>query len=151
VVWSHSKANILIANGCILNNGLLFSCSIVTTSLWLHGLKHTRLPCPSPSPGFFSNSCPLSQWCHNHLVLSPSPPAFSLFQHQGFFLMSWLLASSGQSIGASASPSFLSVNIQDWFPLGLTGLISLQYRGLSRVFSSNTAQKHHFFGVQPSL
>ena len=117
-----------------------FSCSVVSDSLQPHGLQHARLPCPSPSPRPCSNSCPSSQWCH--LVISSSVIPFSFcllsFPASGSFLMSQLFTSSGQSIGASASASVLSMNIQDWFPLGWTGWISLQSRGLSRVFSNTT-------------
>ena len=117
-----------------------------------HGLQHLRLPCPSLFPGVCSNSCPLSQWCHPTISLSAS--FFSCLQSlpaSGYFPVSWLFASQGQSIGASASASVLPMNIQDWFPLGLTGLISLLSRGLVRVFSSITVRKHQFFGAQPSL
>ena len=129
---------------------LLFSRSVVSDSLRPLGLKHTRFPCPSPSPRASSNSCPLSQWCHATILSSviPSPPAFNLLA-LGSFLMSWLFVSGGQTIGASAS--ILPMNIQDWFPLGLTGLISLQSKGLSRIFSNSTVQKHQFFYTQPSL
>ena len=103
--------------------------------LWSHGLQHTRLPCPSPSPGACSNSCLLSQWCHPTSLSSIIPFFFCLqsFPASGSFLISWLFVSGGQNIGASASVS----SIQDLFPLGLTGLISLQSKGLSRVFSKS--------------
>ena len=95
-------------------------------------------------------------WFHDaiqpsHPLSSPSPLAFNLSQHRKDFLMSWLFASGGQGIGASASASVLPMNIQDWFPLRLTGLNSMQSKGLSRVFSNTTVQKHRFFGAQPSL
>ena len=114
--------------------------------LWPHGLQHARLPCPSPSPRLCSNSCPLSQWCHP-TISSSVIPFFCLqsFPASGPFLMSQLFASGGQNIGASASVSVFPMNIQNWFPLGLTDLISLQSKGLSRV------QKHQFFGTQLSL
>ena len=115
-----------------------------------HGLQHSRLPCPSPSPGVYSNSCTLSWWCHP-TISSPFSFCLQYFPASGSFSMNWLNASGGQNIEASASTSVLSVNIQDWFPLGLTGLISLQSKGFSRVFSSTTVQKDHFFGAQPSL
>ena len=104
---------------------LLFSHLVVSDSLWPHGLQHARLPCPSPSPGACSNSCPLSRWCHPATLSSVIPFSSWLqsFPASGSFLMSWLFASGGPSIGASAS--VLLMNIQDWFPLGLTGLISL--------------------------
>ena len=118
-----------------------------------HGLQHTRLPCPSPSPGAYSDSCPLSRWCHPTISSSVVPSSFCLqsFPALGFFLMSRLFATGGQSIGASASASVLPKNIQDWYPLGLTSLISLLFKGFSRVFSNTTVQKHQFFGAQPSL
>ena len=121
--------------------------------LWLHGLQHAGLPCPSPSPGACSNSCPLSQWWHPTISSSVVPFASCLqrFSASGFFLMSRLFTSGGRSIGVSASTSVLPMNIEDWFPLGLTCLISLQSKGLSRVFSNTTVQKHQFFGAQPSL
>ena len=129
---------------------LLFSCSVVSNSLRTCGLQHTRHPCPSPSPRACSDSCPLGQWCHPTISSSVIP--FSCLQSppaSGSFLMNQLFASGGQSIRASAS--VLSLNIQDWFSLGWTGLISLQSRGLSRVFSNTTVQKHQFLGAQPSL
>ena len=113
-------------------------------SLQLHGLQHTRLPCPSLSPRVCSNSCQLSRWCHP--TISPSAVPFSFcpqsFPASGSFPMSWLFTSSGQSIGVSASASALPMTIQGWFPLWLTGLISLQSKGLSKVFSNTTVQKH---------
>ena len=112
-----------------------------------HGSQHTRLPCPSPTPGACSGSCPLSRWCHP--TVSSSAVLFSSclqpFPASGSFLMCRLFASGGQSIGASSLVSVLLVNIQDWFLLGLTGLISLLSKGLSRVFSNTTVQKHQFF------
>ena len=139
-----------------------FSRSVVSESLQPSGLQHARPPCPSPTPGACSpsptpgacsNSCPLSQWCH--LTISSSVAPFSSctqsFPVSESFPVSWLFASSGQSIGVSASTSVLAMNIQDWFPLGWTGWISLQSKGLSRVFSNTMVQKHQFFGAQPSL
>ena len=130
---------------------LLFSRPVMSDSLRPQGLQHARLPCPSPSPRACSNSCPLSQWCHPTILSSVIPFSSCLqsFTASGSFLMSQLLASGRQSIGTSAS--VLPVNIQDWLPLGLTGLTSLQSKGLSEVFSNTTVQKHHFFGAQPSL
>ena len=111
-----------------------------------------RPPCPSPTSTVYSKPCPLSQWCHPTISSSSSPsPALNLSQHQGLFQISQLFASGGQSIGASASASVLPVNIQDRFPLGLTCLISLQSKGLSRVFSRITVWKHQFFCSQPFL
>ena len=130
----------------------LFSCSVVSDSLQPHGLQPARLPCPSPTPGACSNSCPLSQWCHPTISFSVIPFSSCLqsFPSSGYFPRSQFFASGGQSIGASASASVLPLNIQDWFPLGLTGWISLLSKGLSRVFSNNTVQKHHSFGTQLS-
>ena len=122
----------------------------MSDSLRPHGLQHARPPCPSPTPGVYSNSCPLSRWCHPTISSSVIP--FSSrpqsFRASGSFPMSQFFASGGQSIGASASASVLPVTIQDSSPLGLTGWISLQSKGLSRVFSNTTVQKHQFFGSQ---
>ena len=114
------------------------------------GLQLARLPYPSPFPWVCSNSCPLSRQCYV-TTSSPSPSALKSFQASGSFPMSQLYTSGGQSIGTSISASVLPVNIQSGFPLGLTSLISLQSRGLSRVFSNTTVQKHQFFTAQPSL
>ena len=132
-------------------NLLLVSHSVMSNSLIPHGLQHTRLPCPSPSPGACSNSYPLSQWYHP--TISSSVVPFSSFL-QSFpasrsFPMTWLFASVGQSIWASAS--VLPINFQEWFPLGLTGLISLLSKWFSGVFSNTTVQKHQFFSAQLSL
>ena len=120
-------------------------------SLWLHGLPHTRLPCPSPSPGACSNSYSLSQWCHPTISSSvvPFSSCLQFFPASGSFPVSQFFTSGGQIIGASAS--VLPMSIQDWVPSQLTGLISLQSKGLSRVFSNTTDQKHQFFSAQPSL
>ena len=130
-----------------------FSRSVLSDSLWPHGLQHTRLPCASPTPRACSNSCPSNRWWHP--TISSSVISFSSclqsFSASGSFPMSQFFASGGQSIGASAPASGLSMNIQDWFPLRLTGWISLQSKGLSRVFFNTTVQKHQFFGTQPSL
>ena len=123
----------------------------MSDSLWCHGLQHPRLPCPSPAPRICSNSCPLSQWCQPTISSSVFP--FSShrqsFPTSGSFPMSQFFTEGGQSIGTSASASFLPMNIQDWFPLGWTGWISLQSKGLSRVFSNTTLQKHQVFCAQP--
>ena len=124
-----------------------FSLSIMSNSLQPHGRKHAWLPCPPPTPGACSNSCPLSRWCHPSISFSVIPISSCLqsFPASRSFPMSQFFASGGQSIRASASASVLSMNIQDWFTLGLTGLISLQSTGLSssqRVFSSTTIWKH---------
>ena len=132
---------------------LSFSRSVISNSLRPHGLQHARFPCPLPSPRVFSNSCPLSRWCLP-TILSSVVPLSSCLQSlpaSQSFLKSWFFSSGGQNFGASASASVLPVNIQDWFPLGLTGLISLQSKGLSRAFSNTTVQKHHFFGIPLSL
>ena len=113
-------------------------------SLWLRGLQHTRLPCPSPPPEACSNSCPWSSWCHP-TISSSIVPFFSFLQSfpaSGSFPINQFFVSGGQSIGAPTSSSVLPMNILDWLPLGLTGLISLQSKGLSRVFSNTTVQKH---------
>ena len=126
-----------------------FSCSVVSDFLWPHGLQHARLPSPSPSPGACSNSCSLSGWYHPTVSSSVIPFSSCLqsFPASGSFSMSLYFESGGQSTGASASASVLPKHIQDWFLLGLTGLISLQSKGLSRVFSNTTVQKHQFFGA----
>ena len=120
--------------------------------LWPHGRQHTRLPCTSPFPRVCSDSCLLSPWCHPAISSSVIPFSSCLqsFSASGSFLVSQLFALSGQSTGASASASNPLVNIQDWFSLGLTGLISLQSKGLSSVLYNTTVQKHQFFGAQPS-
>ena len=112
-----------------------------------HGLQHTRFPCPSPTPGAYSNSRPLSQWCHptNSSSVVPISSCLQSFPATESFPMSQFFASGGQSTGVSASTSVLAMNIKDWFPLGWTGQISLQSKGLSRVFSNTTVQKHQFF------
>ena len=128
---------------------LLLRRSAVSSSLPPHGLQRVRLPCPTPSPRACSNSRPLSQWCHPTVSSSVIPFSSCLqsFPASGSFPVSQLFASGGQSIGASASASVLLMNIQDWFPLGLTGLISLLSKGLFRVFSSTTVQNHYFFST----
>ena len=127
----------------------------LVAQLWLtlgqHGLQHARLPCPSPSLGACSNSCPLSWWCHPTISSSVVPFSSCLqsFPALGSFPVSQLFTSGGQSIGSSAST--LPMNIQGWFPLGLTGLISLLSKGLSRVFFNTTVRRHQFFDAQPFL
>ena len=132
--------------------GNISSVSAVSNSLLPHGLQHARLPCPSPTPGACSNSYPLNWWCHPTISSYVVPftclqsiPAWQSFQLSHFF------TSGGQSIGVSASASLLPMNILDWFPLRWTGLISLKSKGLSKVFSNTTVQKHQFFGTQLSL
>ena len=141
------------ANDCAENK---FSSVQSLSRVWLIatiGLQHTRLPCPSLTPGAYSNSCPSSQW--HHPTISSSVATFSSclqsLPASGSFQMSQFFTSGGQSIGVSASTSVLQMNIQDCFPLGLTGWTSLQSNGLSRVFSNITVQKHQFFSTQPSL
>ena len=134
-------------------NSFQFSRSVVSNSLRPHGPQHARPPCPSPTPGAYSNSCPLSLWCHptisSSVILYSS--CLQSFPASGSFPKSQFFTSGGQSIGVSASASVLPMNIQDWFPLGCTGWISLQSKGLSRVFFNTTVQKHQFFGTQLSL
>ena len=114
-------------------------------------MQHTRPPCPSPTPRVHPNPCPLSRWCHPTISSSVVPFSSSpQFPTPGSFQMSQLFASGGQSIGISASTSVLPMNTQDWSPLGWTGCISLQSKGLSRIFSKTTVQKHQFFSTQPS-
>ena len=130
-----------------------FSHSVVSISLWPHGLQHARCPCPSPTARAYSNSCPSRWWCHPTISSSVFPFSSHLqsFSASGSFQMSQLFTSGGQSTGVSASASVLPVNTQDWFPLGWTGWISLQSKGLSGVFYNTTVQKHQFFGTQLSL
>ena len=126
-----------------------FSHSVMSYSLWPHGLQHARLPCPSPTPRA-SNSCPLCRWCHPTILSSVGPFSSHLqtFSSSGSFQLSWFFASGGQSIGVSASASVLPMNIQDWCPLWLSGWIFLQSEGLAKVFSNTTVQKHQFFSAQ---
>ena len=126
-----------------------FSCSVVSDSLWPHGLHYARLPCPSPTPGACSNSCLSSWWCHPIVSSSVVPFSSCLqsFPASGSFPVSQFFISDGQSIAVSASASVLPMNIQDWFSLGWTGWICSLSKGLSRVFSNTTVQKHQFFGA----
>ena len=130
---------------------LLFSCSVVSDSLRPRGLQDARLPSPLPISRTCSNSCLLSHWCHSTILSSVIPFSFcsQSFPASGSFPVSRLFTSGGQSIGASES--VLPMNIQDWFPLGLTGLILLLSKGFPRIISSTTVQKHQFFNAQPSL
>ena len=139
--------------GTLRNNKRCCSVTKLCPTLWPHGVQHTRLPSPSLNPRACSSSCPSSQWCHPTTSSSVIPFSswIQSFLASGSFLVSWFFGSGGQSIGASASTSVLPMNIQDWFPLELTGWISLQSKGLSRVFSNTTVQKHQFFGAQLSL
>ena len=135
-----------------LFSSVQFSRSVVSDSLWPHELQHARLPWSSPTSGVYLNSCPLSRWCHPTISSSVVPFSSRLqsFPASRSFQISQLFASGGQIIGASASASVLPVNIQDWFPLGRTGWISLQSQGRSRVFSKTTVQKYQFFNIQLS-
>ena len=128
-----------------------FSHSVMSDSLQPHELQHARPPCPSPTPRVHPNPCPLSRWCHPAISSSVVPFSSHLqsFPASGSFPMSQFFTSGGQNVGASAS--VLPMNIQDWFPLGWTDWISLLSKGLSRVFSNTTVQKHQFFGTQLSL
>ena len=132
---------------------MLFRHPVISAYLRPHGLQHTRPPCPSPSPGACTGSCPLHHWCHP--AISSSDALFSFcpqsFPASGTFPMSWLFTLGCQSIGASGSAAVLPMSIQSWFPLRLTGLISLLSKGLSGVFSSTTVQRHWFFCTLPSL
>ena len=136
-----------------LSHSVQFSRSVVSDSLRPHEPQHTRPPCPSPTPGVYLNSCPLSRWCHPAIssFVVPSSSCLQSLPASGSFPMSQLFASGGQNIGVSISTSVLPMNSQDWFPLGWTGWISLQSKGLSRVFSNTTVQKHQFFGALLSL
>ena len=134
-----------------ITSSVQFSCSVVSNSLWPHELQHSRPPCPSPTPRIYSNLCPSSWWCHPAISSSIIP--FSSCPQSlpawGSFPMSQLFAWAGQSTGVSASASVLPMNTWDWSPLGWTGWISLQSKGLSRVFSNTTVQKQ-FFGTELS-
>ena len=123
-----------------------FICSVVSNSLWPQGLQHARPSCPSPTPGVYSNTCPFSQRSHPTILSSVIPFSSCLqsFPASGSFQMSQFLTWGGQSIRLSASASVLPMNVQDWFPLGWTGWISLLSKGLSRIFSNTTVQKHQF-------
>ena len=146
----HPGLPIKNGSGLLLFSSVQFSCSVVSDSLQPHESQHARPPCPSPTPGVHSNSCASSQWCHPAISSSvvpfsscpqslPASESFPMSQH-----FAW----GGQSIGVSALASVLPINTQDWSPLGWTAWISLQPKGLSRVFSNTTVQKHQFFGVQ---
>ena len=128
------------------------SNSVTSDSLQPHESQYARPPCPSPTPGVYSNSCPSSWWCHPTISSSlvPFSSCPQSLPASGSFPMTQLFARGGQSIAVSASASVLPMNTQDWSPLGWTGWISLQSKGLSRVFSNTTVQKHQFFGAQLS-
>ena len=137
----------------IIFSSVQFSCSVVSNSMWPHEPQHARPPCPSPTPWVHPNPCPLSWWCHPTISSSvvPFSSCAQSFPALGTFQMSQLFASGGQSIGVSSSTSVLPMNTQDWYPLGWTGWIALQFKGLSRVFSNTTVQKHQFLGSKFSL
>ena len=151
--WFIPSLKNLFATKLFLFSSVHFSHSVMSNSLQPHGLQHARLPCLSPNPGAYSNWCTSSWWCHPTISSSVVPFSCRLqsFPISGFFPISQFFASGSQSIGVSASVSVLPVNIQDWFPLGLSGLISLQSKVLSRVFSNTTVKKHQFLGAQLSL
>ena len=154
VEWTFKLCFVIYSNSpsvYSLATSVQFSRSVVSDSLRPHESQHARPPCPSQTPGVHSNPCPLSQWCHPAISFSVIP--FSCPQSlpaSGSFPMSQLFTSGGQGIGVSASTSVFPMNTQDWSPLGWTGWISLQSRGLSRVFSNTTVQKHQFFSTQLS-
>ena len=147
----------LIHNKCpatvILFSSVQFSHSVVSDSLWPHESQHARPPCPSPTPRVHSNSCPSSRWCHPAISYSviPFSSCTQSLPASGSFPLNQLFTWGGQSIGVSASASVLPMNTQDWPPLEWTGWIPLQSKGLSRVFSNTTVQKHQFFSAQLSL
>ena len=142
-----------LASTLLSLSSVQFIHSVMSDSLRPHELQHTRPSCPSPTPRVHPNPCPLSQWCHP-TISSSVPPFSSCFQSfpaSESFPMSQFFTSGGQSTRVSASVSVLPMNSQDWFPLGWTGCLSLQSKGLSSVFSNTTVQKHQFFSTQPSL
>ena len=152
--WCESAVLIIACAHLFLNaSSVQFSRSVLSDSLRPRGLQHSRLSCPSLTPGAYSNSCPSSWWCHPTTSSSivPFSSCLQSFPASGSFPVSQFFTSCGQSIWVSASASVHPMNIQDRFPLGLTGLISLQSLGLSRVFSNTTVQKHQFFSAQLSL
>ena len=153
ISYMKKKSHYLSSSTPIVSfSSVQFSHSVMFDSFRPHGLQHARPPCSSPTPGVYSNSCPLSRWCHP--TISSSVVPFSSrhwsFPESGSFQMSQFFASGSQSIGVSASTLVLPMNIHNWFPLGWTGWISLQSKELSRVFSNTTVQKHQFFGAQRS-
>ena len=153
LAWLHSPLHLNTLEIVNLNkcgfSSVQFSHSVVSNSLRPHGWQYTRLPCPSPTPRAYSNSCPLSRWYHPTIssFVVPFSSHLQSLPASGSFQVSQLVTSGGQSIGVSASTS----GIQDWFPLEWTGWISLKSKGLSRVFTNTTVQKHQFFSAQLSL
>ena len=144
---------VAFSHSCTTFSSVQFSHSVMSKCLQPHGLPHTRPPYPSPTPGVYSNSCPLSGWWHPTISSSVIPFSSCLqsFPASESFQMNQFFPSGGQSIRVWASASVLPMNIQDWFPLVWTGWISLQSKGLSRVFSNTIVQKHQFFSAQLSL
>ena len=136
-----------------LTESVQFSCSVMSDSLRSHELYHTRPPCRSPTPGVHPNPCPWSRWCHPAIssIVVPFSSCLQSFSASESFPMSQLFTSGSKSIGVSASTLVLPMNTQDWSSFGWTGWISLQSKGLSRVFSNTTVQKHQFYGTQLSL
>ena len=148
----NTSASVMVSRDGALNDSVQLSRSVVSDSLQPNGSQNAGPPCPSPTPGVYSNSCPLSQWCHPTISSSVVPFSSHLqsFPASGSFQLSQLFTSV-QSIGVSTSASVLPMNTQHWSPLGCTGWISLQSKGHSRVFSNTTVQKHQFFGAKLSL
>ena len=145
-------SSLSVLRGKVFILSVQFSRSVVSNSLWPHGLQHARPPCLSPTPGAYLNSFPLSRWCHPTISSSVVPlSCLQSFPDSDSFQMNQLFISGDQGIGISASTSVLPMNTQDWSPLEWIGWISLQSKGHSRVFSNTTVQKHQFFGAQPSL
>ena len=142
-----------VSKCCWMFSSVQFCCSVVSDSSRPHELQHARPPCPSPTPGVYPDSYPLSQWCHPTISSSviPFSSCPQSFPASGSFPMSQFFTSGGQSIGVSTSTSVLPMNTQDWFPLGWTGWISWQSKGVSRIFSNTTVQNHQFFSAQVSL
>ena len=155
MTWISLSPNLplFVQNQSVHFSSVQFRPSVMSDSLQPYELQHTRPPCPLPTPGVYPNSCSLSQWCHpaisSSVILFISCP--QSLPVSGSFQMTQLFTWGGQSIGISASTSVLPMNAQDWSPLGWTGWISLQSKGLSRVFSNTTVQKHQFFCAQLSL
>ena len=142
---------LLTKGSAILGNLVQFSHLVVSDSSWPHGSRHSRPPCPSPTPGVHPNSCLLIQWYHSTISSSVVPfSCLQSFPESGSFQMSQFFTTGGQSFGVSASESGLPMNTQDWSPFRWTVWISLQSKGLSRILSNTTVQKHQFFGTQPS-
>ena len=152
-IWKNHREFKTMVNFVGRFSSVHFSRSVMFNPLQPHGLQDARPLCSSPTPGVYPNSCPLSQWCHPTILSSviPFSSCPQSFPASGSLQMNQFFTSGGQNIKVSASTSVLPMNIQDWSPLGQTGWISLQSKGLSRVFSITTVQKHQLFGAQPSL